>query len=147
MKTVLINFTSALFLLSTLSLSAQKRSYERIKAQKMVYIVDNCSLNAEEETAFWQIFGASEDTLYKSLYRKKKTIKKELKENGASLSAQEIKTKIEELNQLERDKVQIIYNRNQALMKELTPHKALQILIANEAFGREMYRRGQKNKE
>lgn len=147
MKTVLINITSALFLLSTFCLSAQKRSYERIKAQKMTFIVDNSNLNASEETIFWEIFGASEDSLYKTLYRKKKKIKKELKENGTSLTAQAIKTKIEILSQLESDKAQIIKNRNQALMKELSPHKALQILIANEEFSREMYIRGQRDQK
>ena len=147
MKTVSINITLAFFLLSTISLCAQKRSYDRIKAQKMAYIVDNSNLNAEEETTFWEIFGASEDSLYKTLYRKKKAIKKELKEYGASLTAQEIKTKIEMLDQMESDKAQIIKNRNQALMKELSPQKALQIIHAADEFSREMYRRGQRDQK
>ncbi|MGA1030551.1 MAG: hypothetical protein ACO3SY_07570 [Flavobacteriaceae bacterium] len=147
MKIAQINLTLLLFALTTLSLSAQKkgRSFERIKAHKMTFIVENSNLNAAEESIFWEIFGPTEDTLYKDLFRRKREIIKELKENSASLAAAEIKAKIELLDQLESEKVKVIKNRNQALMKQLSPHKALEIINASEEFSREMFRRGQGN--
>ena len=51
------------------------------------------------------------------------------------------------IDQLESDKVKIIKNRNQALMKELSPKKALQIIHAADEFSREMYRRGQRDQK
>ena len=110
----------------------------------MTYIVENSSLSPEEETLFWEIFGASEDTLYKIIYRKKKAIKSHLKENHSSLTSEEIKAKIERLDQLENEKVQAIINRNKALLNKLPSKKVLEILTASDQFSKEMYHRRKK---
>lgn len=146
MKTLLINpLFIFIFLLSvTLSAQARGRSFERIKAHKMTYIVENSSLSPEEETLFWEIFGASEDTLYKIIYRKKKAIKSHLKENCSSLTSEEIKAKIERLDQLENEKVQATINRNKALLNKLPSKKVLEILTASDQFSKEMYHRRKK---
>ncbi len=144
MKIVPINIALALFFLSTLMASAQKRSYERVKAHKMAFIVDHSNLNSAEESLFWEIFGAAEDSIYKTLFRDKRALKKELREKSATLTAQEIKAKIERLDQMEIEKVEIVKNRNQALMNQLSPQKALEIIHAADEFNREMFRRGQQ---
>ncbi|WP_147676056.1 Spy/CpxP family protein refolding chaperone [Algibacter pacificus] len=146
MKTHII---SLLIFLFSITLFAQRHNHdrERIQALKVSFITEKLDLTTKEAQAFWPIYNAYDENSRKYKYEDMRNIRKEIKDNIATLSD----TKAEELlnkfvtaeNNLHKERVNLITN----LKKIMSPKKIILLKATEDDFNRKLFDQYKKRKK
>ncbi|MEL0652207.1 sensor of ECF-type sigma factor [Algibacter sp. TI.3.09] len=140
-------YISTLFvLLFTISVFAQHKDRERIQALKVSFITEKLDLTAKEAQAFWPIYNAYDEKSRKCKYEDMRGIRKEIKENAATLTdakAEELLNKfVQAENTLHQERVNLIVN----LKKIISPKKIILLKATEDDFNRKLFDEYKKRK-
>jgi Spy/CpxP family protein refolding chaperone len=140
-------YISTLFvLLFTVSVFAQHKDRERIQALKVSFITEKLDLTAKEAQAFWPIYNAYDEKSRKCKYEDMRGIRKEIKENAATLTdakAEELLNKfVQAENTLHQERVNLIVN----LKKIISPKKIILLKATEDDFNRKLFDEYKKRK-
>jgi len=143
-------YISTLFiLLFTITVFAQHKDNdrERIKALKVSFITEKLNLTAKEAQNFWPIYNAYDENSRKYKYEDMRNIRKEIKENIATLSdakAEELLNKfVTAENNLHKERVNLITN----LKKIMSPKKIILLKATEDDFNRKLFDQYKKRKK
>ena len=140
-------YISTLFvLLFTVSVFAQHKDRERIQALKVSFITEKLDLTTKEAQAFWPIYNAYDEKSRKYKYEDMRSIRKEIKENAATLTdakAEELLNKfVQAENTLHQERVNLIVN----LKKIISPKKIILLKATEDDFNRKLFDEYKKRK-
>ncbi|GAL64001.1 Spy/CpxP family protein refolding chaperone [Algibacter lectus] len=140
-------YISTLFvLLFTVSVFAQHKDRERIQALKVSFITEKLDLTAKEAQAFWPIYNAYDEKSRKCKYEDMRGIRKEIKDNAATLTdakAEELLEKfVQAENTLHQERVNLIVN----LKKIISPKKIILLKATEDDFNRKLFDEYKKRK-
>lgn len=142
-------YISTLFiLLFTISVFAQHKDNdrERIQALKVSFITEKLDLTAKEAQAFWPIYNTYDENSRKCKYEDMRGIRKEIKENAATLTDAKAKELLDKFvqaeNTLHQERVNLIVN----LKKIISPKKIILLKATEDDFNRKLFDEYKKRK-
>jgi len=141
-----IYISTILILLLSLSAFSQNKDRERIKTLKVSFITEKLDFTTKEAQAFWPIYNAYEENSRKYKYEDMRHIRKEIKENLATLSdakAEELLNKfVKAENNLHQERINLITN----LKKIISPKKIILLKATEDDFNRKLFDEYKKRK-
>lgn len=132
-------------LITSLSFSQQSKR-ERIEALKVTYITDKLNLTEKEAQQFWPIYNAYDQVTDKIKYQELKKIRREVRENSATLSNDRANELLNQIiaaqNKLHEEEIKL----NTKLKKILSPKKIILLKIAEEDFKKRLFEEWKKRR-
>ncbi|MCF7561359.1 sensor of ECF-type sigma factor [Sabulilitoribacter multivorans] len=142
MKKIILPIIALLIALSAFSQSKK----DRIKALKVSFITERLELTQEEAQKFWPVYNAYDDITGKIKYEDLRNIRREIKNNIATLTDKRASELLEEIasaeNKLHEEEVKL----NVKLKKIISPKKILLLKIAEEDFKKKLFDQWKKMK-
>lgn len=145
------NFTLYLLLaFACSSLWAQKAekkmSFERLKAMKINFIIEQVELNTEEESIVWKAFDEYESDVHKKYHKKMRAFRHHKFDKLKKLSESEAVKTLDSIAYFRAQKENLDKDFSNKLRTLLTAKQVLEIHIAEEKFHRKMVGRSSKRK-
>ena len=140
------------FLLALVSSSiwAQKSekgmSFERLKALKINFIIEQVDLNTEEESFVWGAFEKYESNVRKKYHKKMRKLRYNNFKKAEDLSESQAAVAIDSIYYLRTLKEELDQAFLKTLKTKLTAKQVLEIHIAEEKFHRKMVHRSRERK-
>ena len=149
MKRVLGSFLILIALLGATHAHAQKNNlFERFKAMKLSFILENTNLSPQEIDSFKSIFDAFENQYHDEVWILKRKVWKEAHRPFDTMSPEDASNFINDEYRLEQLGMTIKHKRNQELLKVVCPENVLEILIQEKEFDQVILKRMRnQNKE
>lgn len=141
MKTII---TLLILSMSLSSFSQDNDRRERIKALKVAYLTEQLELSKTEAQQFWPVYNAFEEQEHqfrKDGYSKRKDI------NVETLSEQEAKKMIDEMNSTEKKKYELREKFIKDLQTILSSKKIIKLKSAEDDFNKKMFEEYKKRRE
>ncbi len=139
-----------LFFLLAISVQAQDKKHEKIKALKTAYITEKLALNSSEAEKFWPIYNNFDDKFHALRKQERNEIFKKLKGALDNLTDAEANELIDENFTIETSELALRKQLTAELRKIISPKKIIILKKTEDDFKRELldrYRKGKvKNK-
>ena len=140
-----------LLLFSGLTLLAQERGRERIRAFKTAYITQELDLSSEEAEKFWPVYNEYEKKLFELKVLEVKNSMKLIKDSGGpdAINDEEAKRVLNKMLSVEKEASITREKMYVKLSKVLSPQKLLKLYHAENNFNRKLlneYRKGKSRK-
>lgn len=140
-----------LLLFSGLTLLAQERGRERIRAFKTAYITQELDLSSEEAEKFWPVYNEYEKKLFELKVLEVKKSMKLIKDSGGpdAINDEEAKRVLNKMLSVEKEASITREKMYVKLSKVLSPQKLLKLYHAENNFNRKLlneYRKGKSRK-
>lgn len=143
MKKILLTIV----LLVSLTASAQKEKWEKIKALKVAFITEELNLTEKESQQFWPIHNAFEEEMNKIRHHEMRAIRKEIRDNAESLTNERAKTLIKKYSDAEDRMFKLKQEFLKKISNILPPKKIVKLKIAEDDFKRRMLQEFKKRKK
>lgn len=130
----------------SLNILAQKNSREKIKALKISFITEKLDLTEKEAQQFWPIYNDHDKAVSKIKYQDIRNIRREIRNNIGTLTNDQAKSLIIELNKAENELHKERIGFSSKLLKIISPKKIILLKIAEDDFKRKILERF-KNKD
>lgn len=146
-KHIPLYFLLALFSSSLLAQKSEKRmSYERLKALKINFIIEQVDLNTEEESFVWSAFEKHESDVRKQYHKKMRKLRHTKFKETEDLSESQAAVALDSIYYLRTLKEELDQAFLKTLKTKLTAKQVLEIHIAEEQFHRKMVYRSRERK-
>lgn len=119
------------------SFSQSKR--DKIKALKVSFITERLELTKTEAEKFWPIYNAYDEATSKIKHTELRGLKKEIKENIASLTEKKASELLDKFTSAERKLHEQEYKLNNDLKTIIPAKKVLLLHVAEEEFKKKMF--------
>ncbi|KJD33291.1 hypothetical protein PW52_14440 [Tamlana sedimentorum] len=119
------------------SFSQSKR--DKIKALKVSFITERLELTKTEAEKFWPIYNAYDETTSKIKHTELRALKKEIKENIASLTEKKASELLDKFTKAERKLHEQEYKLSSDLKTIIPAKKVLLLQVAEEEFKKKMF--------
>ena len=140
-------FLLVLFSSSLLAQKSEKRmSYERLKALKINFIIEQVDLNTEEESFVWSAFEKHESDVRKQYHKKMRKLRHTKFKDTQDLSESQAAVALDSIYYLRTLKEELDQAFLKKLKTKLTAKQVLEIHIAEEQFHRKMVHRSRERK-
>lgn len=140
-------FLLVLFSSSLLAQKSEKRmSYERLKALKINFIIEQVDLNTEEESFVWSAFEKHESDVRKQYHKKMRKLRHTKFKDTEDLSESQAAVALDSIYYLRTLKEELDQAFLKKLKTKLTAKQVLEIHIAEEQFHRKMVHRSRERK-
>ena len=145
-----ITYTFIFFFAFTLSITAQIKGKERIKAAKVAFITEQLDLTPKEAQNFWPIYNLYQDKMNSFRFEERQKIRQQIGNlnNLDSLSESEAQQIVEKINDIKSQFYKTEKEFQQQLKGVLSFKKILKLEIAEKEFHRKLigklkHRRGE----
>ena len=146
-KHIPLYFLLVLFSSSLLAQKSEKRmSYERLKALKINFIIEQVDLNTEEESFVWSAFEKHESDVRKQYHKKMRKLRHTKFKKKEDLSESQAAVALDSIYYLRTLKEELDQAFLKTLKTKLTAKQVLEIHIAEEQFHRKMVHRSRERK-
>lgn len=142
MKKIILPIIALLISLSAFSQSKK----DRIKALKVSFITERLELTQEEAQKFWPVYNAYDDITGKIKYEDLRNIRREIKNNIATLTDKRASELLEEIANAESKLHEEEVKLNVKLKRIISPKKILLLKIAEEDFKKKLFDQWKKMK-
>lgn len=124
----------------------KKMSFERLKAMKINFIIEQVDLNAEEEALVWKAFEEYETKVHEKYHKKMRAFRHHKFDKLDKVSESEAVTTLDSIAYFREQKEILDKDFSTRIRSLLTAKQALEIHIAEEKFHRKMVSRSRKRK-
>lgn len=125
----------------------RKMSFERLKAMKINFIIEQVDLNTEEESFVWQAFEEHESDVYKKYHKKMRSFRHQTFKKIKEISEEKASETLDSIAYFRNQKEKMDQEFSAKLRAQLTAKQVLEIHIAEEKFHRRMVDRSRKRKK
>ncbi|WP_310994129.1 hypothetical protein [Aequorivita marina] len=136
-----------ILLFSTLSLQAQQKKHEKIKALKTAYITEKLDLTSSEAEKFWPVYNRFSEKLHTLKVREHKEIYRKLRDGIETLSDAEANKLIDENQSIETSEMELRQQMTDQLRKVISPKKIILLKKAEHDFKRKLLQKYRHGKE
>ncbi|MDB4015134.1 hypothetical protein N9483_02105 [Flavobacteriaceae bacterium] len=126
--------------------SEKKMSFERLKALKINFIIEQVDLNTEEESFVWGAFEQHESDVRKQYHKKMRKLRYNNFKETEDLSESQAAVALDSIYHLRKLKEELDQAFLEKLKTKLTAKQILEIHIAEEKFHRKMVHRSRERK-
>ena len=126
--------------------SEKKMSFERLKALKINFIIEQVDLNTEEESFVWGAFEKHESDVRKQYHKKMRKLRYNNFKKTEDLSESQAAVALDSIYHLRKLKEELDQAFLEKLKTKLTAKLILEIHIAEEKFHRKMVHRSRERK-
>tara|TARA_B110001452_G_scaffold256001_1_gene248952 strand:- start:4403 stop:4861 length:459 start_codon:yes stop_codon:yes gene_type:complete len=126
--------------------SEKKMSFERLKALKINFIIEQVDLNTEEESFVWGAFEQHESDVRKQYHKKMRKLRYNNFKETEDLSESQAAVALDSIYHLRKLKEELDQAFLEKLKTKLTAKQVLKIHIAEEKFHRKMVHRSRERK-
>ena len=126
--------------------SEKKMSFERLKALKINFIIEQVDLNTEEESFVWGAFEQHESDVRKQYHKKMRKLRYNNFKKTEDLSESQAAVALDSIYHLRKLKEELDQAFLEKLKTKLTAKQILEINIAEEKFHRKMVHRSRERK-
>ena len=126
--------------------SEKRMSFERLKALKINFIIEQVDLNTEEESFVWSAFEKHESDVRKQYHKKMRKIIYNNYKKTEDLSESQAAVTLDSIYHLRTVKEELDQAFLKTLKTKLTAKQVLEIHIAEEKFHRKMVHRSREQK-
>ncbi len=126
--------------------SEKKMSFERLKALKINFIIEQVDLNTEEESFVWGAFEQHESDVRKQYHKKMRKLRYNNFKETEDLSESQAAVALDSIYHLRTLKEELDQAFLKTLKTKLTAKQVLEIHIAEEKFHRKMVHRSREQK-
>lgn len=126
--------------------SEKRMSFERLKALKINFIIEQVDLNTEEESFVWSAFEKHESDVRKQYHKKMRKIRYNNYKKTEDLSESQAAVTLDSIYHLRTVKEELDQAFLKTLKTKLTAKQVLEIHIAEEKFHRKMVHRSREQK-
>ena len=126
--------------------SEKKMSFERLKALKINFIIEQVDLNTEEESFVWGAFEQHESDVRKQYHKKMRKLRYNNFKETEDLSESQAAVALDSIYYLRTLKEELDHAFLKTLKTKLTAKQVLEIHIAEEQFHRKMVHRSRERK-
>ena len=126
--------------------SEKKMSFERLKALKINFIIEQLDLNTEEESFVWGAFEQHESDVRKQYHKKMRKLRYNNFKKTEDLSESQAAVALDSIYHLRTLKEELDQAFLKILKTKLTAKQVLEIHIAEEKFHRKMVHRSRERK-
>ena len=126
--------------------SEKKMSFERLKALKINFIIEQVDLNTEEESFVWGAFEQHESDVRKQYHKKMRKLRYNNFKETEDLSESQAAVALDSIYHLRKLKEELDQAFLEKLKTKLTAKQILKIHIAEEKFHRKMVHRSRERK-
>ena len=126
--------------------SEKRMSFERLKALKINFIIEQVDLNTEEESFVWVAFEQHESDVRKQYYKKMRKLRYNNFKKTEDLSESQAAVALDSIYHLRTLKEELDQAFLKTLKTKLTAKQVLEIHIAEEKFHRKMVHRSRERK-
>lgn len=126
--------------------SEKKMSFERLKALKINFIIEQVDLNTEEESFVWVAFEQHESDVRKQYHKKMRKLRYNNFKKTEDLSESQAAVALDSIYHLRTLKEELDQAFLKTLKTKLTAKQVLEIHIAEEKFHRKMVHRSRERK-
>lgn len=126
--------------------SEKKMSFERLKALKINFIIEQVDLNTEEESFVWGAFEKHESDVRKQYHKKMHKLRHNNFKKTEDLSESQADVALDSIYHLRTLKEELDQAFLKTLKTKLTAKQVLEIHIAEEKFHRKMVHRSRERK-
>ena len=119
----------------------EKSRFEELKAWKLSYIIENTEMNSEELEAYKCIFEDYENAYHNEIWTKVRQMRKALRKSMDTLDTASASAYISKLDAFEIKGLEMKHERNERLLKKISPKKVLNILYQEKRFDQELLNR------
>ena len=137
---------SAFLVLSTLIFA---QDFEKIKAHKVAHLTEELSLSPEEAEKFWPVYNKYDEQLHEYRVIQRNVVVKQIKEKGGidKLTDKEASKLLQQFSENRDAIMKTEKEKQEALMKILTPKKMLKLIKAERGFRNKLMKRLKSKKE
>ena len=126
--------------------SEKRMSFERLKALKINFIIEQVDLNTEEESFVWVAFEKHESDVRKQYHKKMRKLRYNNFKKTEDLSESQAAVALDSIYHLRKLKEELDQAFLEKLKTKLTAKQILEIHIAEEKFHRKMVHRSRERK-
>ena len=126
--------------------SEKKMSFERLKALKINFIIEQVDLNTKEESFVWGAFEQHESDVRKQYHKKMRKLRYNNFKETEDLSESQAAVALDSIYHLRKLKEELDQAFLEKLKTKLTAKQVLKIHIAEEKFHRKMVHRSRERK-
>ena len=126
--------------------SEKKMSFERLKALKINFIIEQVDLNSKEESFVWGAFEQHESDVRKQYHKKMRKLRYNNFKKTEDLSESQAAVALDSIYHLRKLKEELDQAFLEKLKTKLTAKQILKIHIAEEKFHRKMVHRSRERK-
>ncbi|MDB9835673.1 hypothetical protein OAC51_02085 [Flavobacteriaceae bacterium] len=126
--------------------SEKRMSFERLKALKINFIIEQVDLNTEEESFVWGAFEKHESDVRKQYHKKMRKLRYNNFKKTEDLSESQAAVALDSIYHLRTLKEELDQAFLKTLKTKLTAKQVLEIHIAEEKFHRKMVHRSRERK-
>ena len=126
--------------------SEKKMSFERLKALKINFIIEQLDLNTEEESFVWGAFKQHESDVRKQYHKKMRKLRYNNFKKTEDLSESQAAVALDSIYHLRTLKEELDQAFLKTLKTKITAKQVLEIHIAEEKFHRKMVHRSRERK-
>lgn len=138
MKTL---FTSLFLIVFTVSGFAQGQRGERIKAMKTAFITEQLELTSSEAEKFWPVYNKFESELHTLKRQEREQLRSIYGESVENINDAQAKEILIKLSENSAKEIKLQRDREQELLKIISPSKVLKLRKAEHDFQMQLLRR------
>lgn len=138
MKTL---FTTMLLIVFTVSGFAQGQRGERIKAMKTAFITEQLELTPSEAEKFWPVYNKFEREIHALKRQEREQMRNSQGENVKNISDAQAKEILDHLSKIRTQEIELYKQREQELLKHISPAKVLRLRKAEHDFQMQLLRK------
>lgn len=136
-----------MLLLVSLSITAQHKKRERIKALKVSFITEKLDLSEKEAQLFWPVYNDYEAKNSEIRFKEFRAIRKDIRDNIDTMTDENAKALIKKLNDAETRMHKLRVSFSEKLMEIIPAKKIIQLKIAEDDFKKKMLEEYKKRKK
>lgn len=133
-------------LLLSVTVTAQKDRWEKIKALKVAFITEELNLSEKESQAFWPVYNEFEENTNAIRHNEMRSIRREIRNNAANLTNEKALLLIEKFENAEERMYKLRTQFSKKLQNILPAKKIVKLKLVEEDFKRKMLKEFQKRR-
>lgn len=119
---------------------------DKIKALKVSFLTERLELTQDEAQQFWPVYNAYDDITIKIKHEDLRKIRREIKDNIATLSNERCRELLNQITAAEKKLYDEEVKLNSNLKKIISPKKIILLKIAEEDFKKKLFEQWKKRR-